>query len=218
MNFRKKIVLMFVANHLESFNDFIKKNGVATSPLFTGYLINHAASISGFLGTKIDDIVDFDTVYKNAERNHPIVERTPEEAIKLCDNDIVVALDNECELSFKNDDVLIQTVCEIRDRKQIKALLYAIRYYGDDFHLLKMIFDSYKHYGCYLDDDTIDYLMASFVKENESLIDSWLKALNAINFNEKKNVIEGWVNEVIVSKRIMKELFYSENDDLKAVA
>jgi len=218
MDFKKKIVLMFVANHLDSFNDFINENGVSINPLLTGYLINQAASISGFLGANVEDILDFDMVYKNTESHHPIVERTMNEAIELCNHNIVLALDDECQLDFKQDDALIQSACEVRGRSKIEALLNAIRYYGDDYHLLKRIFDSYKHFGCYLDDDSIDFLMASFVKENETALDLWLNALNAINPSEKKGIVDTWVNEVLESKRILKELFYSEDGEFKEVA
>ena len=56
-------------------------------------------------------------------------------------------------------------------------------------------------------------ILASFVKSNAPLVDQWLVSLNAVNPDEKKSIINRWVDEIIDAKRVLGELFGSSNGE-----
>ena len=185
MLFEEKVLLVFISENKKLFFQFLVEQFKAVNPLLGHDLILGNIYLDSILNVDFNKIINNDVLFdknKNdffkifSENGRNIYSETEiKEAIEVCDDEIVIALDSG-ELSFEQDEHLMIIAQHINCAELVNTVVDIIDRNSDDYVFLLNCIQDIALFGQVLDNSKAKHLFVLFLSFNINRYESWFNS------------------------------------------
>ena len=182
MLFEEKVILVFIGENKKSFLHFLVEQFMDVNPLLGHDLVLGNIYLDSIMNVDFNRIVNNDVFFdKNKNdffklfsenRSNIYSELEIKEAIEICDDEIVIALDSG-ELSFEQDEYLMIIAQHISCNELVKTVVDIIDRNANDYIFLINCIQDIVLFGQVLDNCKVKKLLLLFLSFNINKFDSW---------------------------------------------
>ena len=211
MNVESKIMMVFISQCIEAFTKHLNKRALYFNGYLADILLIEARVLSTILGSKFTDVVSTNNLENIVDAYNPDrdceVFLSIEEAIPMCDSEIISVLDEACSLNSEQTDEITMLVCGIKDEHKIHEIIDLIELLESNYHLLKICLHDVVNQNRPISIESFTIMCAEFTLLNETSFHAWLTNLNAINIETKKTMVLDWCRLLLEDNLILEETF-----------
>ena len=185
MLFEEKVLLVFISENKKLFFHFLVEQFKDVNPLLGHDLILGNIYLDSILNVDFNKIVNNDVLFdknKNdffklfTENGRNIYSETEiKEAIEVCDDEIVIALDSG-ELSFEQDEHLMIIAQHINCAELVNTVVDIIDRNSNDYIFLINCIQDIALFGQVLDNSKVKHLFLLFLSFNINRFESWFNS------------------------------------------
>jgi len=207
MDLEKRIVLLFIANNVERFEQWLKDEKLP-HVVNLDYLGNVVMTTANELDINPNLVLHNPFAKSNKNQSKSDLKET------LVNNDRLLAAIESAGLDKIKRDWILEKANHLSGER-LERVIDSLNLLGSTASLgiAHLANEMFKH-GFLIN---VDYTMVLFVSQNKDLFVQWINSLNSIKPKEKIALVTGWLDRQIEEKQVLSEMFCG-NNDLESVA
>ncbi len=186
MSTEEKTLLLFYAANKEQFINYLGEHFKKVNPELSQHLNYDHNQVSRLLNVDLDklfdgllslNLINTDVFNEFIDESKVYSDDEITDAIGICNDEIIIALDEECGLSHEQDECLIVMAQYIHSPVLVNLVIELIYQYANDYEQLKKSIQDIDLYGEIMNKAKVKSLCFLFISKNIDLFEAWLYSL-----------------------------------------